>query len=101
MEQGIQIIPILVRHPKGPGVPIAFALTYQKDAETYSKYLEIILEATCHEWRPIGSMSDFELSFWDAITGVFPECMTLGCLFHMKQAVRRWLQSKSTICKII
>jgi hypothetical protein len=34
---------------------------------------------------------DFELALLNALSWVFPEARICGCLFHFKQAVRKWI----------
>jgi len=88
----IRFVFIFSNDRAGRGVPIAFALTTRRDSAMYTKFLSVLKKSTHSEWNPEGSMSDFELAIWEGITSTFPNCFPMGCLFHMKQAVQRWMK---------
>jgi len=47
----------------GFGVPVAFAVTRKKDAETYEEFFRIVLKASKGKWTPSFLICDFESLF--------------------------------------
>jgi transposase-like protein len=100
IENKLQLTVLMVRYLspeenlKERGIPIAFCLSAVKDSAMYSEFLALILAETGNTWHPYGCMVDFELAIWEGVKQVFPDIMIFGCLFHFKQATRRWMSSK-------
>ena len=67
-------------------------ITSDKDASIYGHFLSVI-ERNTKRWRPAGLIADFEEVEWFGVNSVFLECVVLGCWFHLKQAIERWLKS--------
>jgi hypothetical protein len=78
----------------GRGIPVAAAITYRRDMETYAAILQHLQAATHNAWKPEAAIVDFELAEIQAIQKQFPDCHVHGCYFHWKQAILRWLRSK-------
>jgi len=68
-------------------------ITTDKEASTYTHFIEVI-SRNAKKWNPSAVMADFEEAEWQGISAVFEDCTVLGCWFHLKQSIQRWLLSK-------
>ena len=77
-------------HPK----PLAYILLNGKCEEIYKISLRAFKEIlTNHGNRELGLKSvtlDFEVALLNAVSFNFPNIKTIGCLFHLKNALWRW-----------
>jgi hypothetical protein len=76
-------------------IPVGFALLPNKDTRTYRKLWDIIISHVKFEpGLPERIVTDFELAAANTLKEIFPQAHISGCLFHLKQALRRNIREK-------
>lgn len=60
----------------------------EEDYNTIFFKIKVLLGRSFHA---VAINVDFELALLNAISWVFPDSRICGCLFHFKQAVRKWI----------
>lgn len=76
-------------------VPLVYALLRRKNAETYQRLIDEILNIA-PRWSPCVMMMDFEQASINAFQAAFPNVLLSGCYFHLKQSIHRKLQVRRT-----
>ncbi len=72
-------------------VPLIYALLRRKDAETYERLINEILNIA-PRWSPRAIMLDFEKASIGAFQAAFPNVSLSGCYFNLRQNIHRKLQ---------
>ena len=79
-------------------LPYVYSLLPNKNEATYIRFLEALKSKT--EERGLNSIiTDFQLSFLNAIAKVFPGVQVQGCYFHFSQCIWRKIQKYPEIVK--
>ena len=75
-------------------VPVMYVLMTNKNEDSYWYAFASVI--SCSDWRinVRNIHADFETALTNAAEKQFPEADVIGCLFHWKQAIRRYLISK-------
>ncbi|KAE9055994.1 hypothetical protein PF006_g32815, partial [Phytophthora fragariae] len=78
-------------HDRASGVfvPVFYVLSTSRTADSYWDMIHFIVQATDQQIEPAEIVCDFEAALMDSLQTQFPNAIVLGCLFHMKQALRR------------
>lgn len=87
----ILVILIFSGRYNGHHVPLIYALTMKKTAETYNGILGALLDLEPNI-NPTDVMTDFEMAAINAVKINFPLAETHGCLFHFGQSIWRHIQ---------
>lgn len=60
-------------------------------SKSYDAYLELLrfIDVNICKLNPKAIMSDYEVASRKAFKTLYPECVSNGCYFHFKQAVRK------------
>lgn len=85
-----------VRLPDGKTVPVVYSLLPAKNAQTYRRLLQIIIEAI-DGFHPQAIHIDFELAMIKELEIAFPAAGILGCSFHFCQCIWRRVQGDSEL----
>ena len=75
-------------------VPVMYILMSCKSTECYWYALEGLIAASKWKLEPFSVTFDFEKASHKAVRHQFPNCQLNGCLFHLKQAWRRFMITK-------
>ena len=67
-------------------IPAAPCLLTAKSQELYKKVLDSLV-AYIPEFKPVATMSDWELASRNAFKEIFPQTRLYGCLFHYTQRI--------------
>ncbi|GMF20429.1 unnamed protein product [Phytophthora fragariaefolia] len=70
-------------------VPVFYVLSTSRTGDDYWDMIHFIVQATDRQIEPAEIVCDFEAALMDSLQMHFPNAIVLGCLFHMKQALRR------------
>ncbi|GMF47660.1 unnamed protein product [Phytophthora fragariaefolia] len=73
----------------GAFVPVFYVLSTSRTEDSYWDMIHSIVQATDQQIEPAEIVCDFEAALMNALQIQFPNAIVLGCLFHMKQALRR------------
>ncbi|GMF44083.1 unnamed protein product [Phytophthora fragariaefolia] len=78
-------------HDRASGlfVPVFYILSTARIGNAYWDMIHFVLQATDQQLSPAEVICDFESALIDAVQTQFRDAIVLGCLFHMKQALRR------------
>ncbi|XP_018493876.1 uncharacterized protein LOC108863783 [Galendromus occidentalis] len=91
-----QLYTFHVRLPDGKTVPVVYSLLPAKNAQTYRRLLQILLDAI-DGFHPDAIHIDFELAMIRELEKVFPAAGILGCSFHFCQCIWRRVQNDSEL----
>ncbi|OWZ04204.1 hypothetical protein PHMEG_00023929, partial [Phytophthora megakarya] len=82
---------VFMVHDRASGVfvPVFYVLSTSRTADSYWDMIHFIVQATDQQIEPAEIVCDFETALMDSLQTQFPNAIVLGCLFHMKQALRR------------
>ncbi|KAE8909486.1 hypothetical protein PF003_g5890 [Phytophthora fragariae] len=82
---------VFMVHDRASGVfvPVFYVLSTSRTADSYWDMIHFIVQATDQQIEPAEIVCDFEAALMDSLQTQFPNAIVLGCLFHMKQALRR------------
>jgi hypothetical protein len=72
-------------------IPVFYVLVDGKDRDMYCNVLNWVILRTDRRLEPTAVVCDFELAHINAVRGQFPDTTLAGCLFHLKQALRKKL----------
>jgi hypothetical protein len=75
-------------------IPFFYVLLQSKHEATYNEALHQIKFATNYKINAKSITCDFEMGLYNALQHHFPNAVPVLCLFHFKQALRRWFQKK-------
>ena len=75
-------------------VPIMYTLMTSMTEYAYTNLLHNLIVASDYKLNPSSITCDFEVALRNAIKDQFPGATINGCLFHFKQACRRYLIEK-------
>ena len=90
-----QIYVVLGRMADKRPVPAVFALLPDKSGDTYKTFVEVVKkEVIFRQNMPEKVMLDFEKACWNAFSLHLPQSILGGCLFHLKQAVKKQITNK-------
>ncbi|KAG3114967.1 hypothetical protein PI124_g5244 [Phytophthora idaei] len=78
-------------HDRASGVyvPVFYVLSTAITEDAYWDMVHFVVQATDQQLEPAEIVCDFEAALINALQTQFPNAIVLGCLFHMKQALRR------------
>jgi hypothetical protein len=76
-------------------IPIFYVLLQSKHEATYREAVHQIIRATEYQIGASSITCDFEIGLYNAIHCYFPQATPTLCLFHFKQALRRWFKKKT------
>jgi hypothetical protein len=79
--------------------PIFYILLEDRTETTYSYAINAMRIAVGLDWQVETTTCDFETALIKGIKSNFPDCKIISCLFHFKQALRRWIQANTSISK--
>jgi hypothetical protein len=79
--------------------PVFYVLLEDKTEKTYNQAIAAVKKAVGIDFEVDTATCDFEIALIKAIKGNFPECKMVLCLFHLKQAIRRWIKEKTNMSK--
>ena len=85
---------IIYDHGSKMYVPVYWVLMTNKTEKSYSMVFSSIIEDLGCEFKPATVGIDFEKAFIKAVGKAFPDADLIGCLFHFKQAIRRYMKQK-------
>lgn len=92
---------LLLTHTCAGGLPLGIVITHSEDERTISEGLELLKSLLTKdafggrgEAGPCVFLTDDSKAEKGAIAQVFPEATQLLCIFHLLQAVWRWLWNK-------
>ncbi|POM65201.1 Hypothetical protein PHPALM_19123 [Phytophthora palmivora] len=82
---------VFMVHDRASGVfvPVFYVLSTSRTGDSYWDMIHFIVQATDQQIEPAEIVCAFESALMDALQTQFPNAIVLGCLFHMKQALRR------------
>ena len=72
-------------------LPVYYATVTGKTPSCYRTFLQAMKEDLGGKLNPISIAVDFEPAFINVLKEVFPSAKIIGCLFHWKQSIRRWM----------
>ncbi|CAF1482897.1 unnamed protein product [Didymodactylos carnosus] len=76
---------------RGHVVPVLYALLRRKNAVTYQRLINQIVEFS-PRWYPRSFMLDFEQACINVLDASFPHIALSGCYFHLRQSIHRQIQ---------
>ncbi|KAJ8562027.1 hypothetical protein ON010_g7654 [Phytophthora cinnamomi] len=78
-------------HDRASGlfVPVYYVSSTSRSGDSYSEMVHVVVQGTDQQLEPAEVVCDFESALIEAIPTQFPNAIVLGCLFHLKQALRR------------
>lgn len=88
-RNGYQVTAVLMLSPSGRPVVLGYAVQPNREDWDYLPLLESLRDLGVN---PETVMSDFEQAIQNAVQQVWPKARFRKCLFHFKQAIRRWLE---------
>ncbi|CAF4556485.1 unnamed protein product, partial [Didymodactylos carnosus] len=78
---------------RGHVIPVVFALLRRKNAVTYQRLINHIIEFA-PLWYPESILLDYEKAAKNVFETGFPHVTLSGCYFHLRQSVHRQLQTR-------
>ena len=83
------VIVMVSDRASGLFVPVFYVLCTDRTADTYWDVVDFVYHPTHQQLDPESIVCDFEQGLIDAVATQFPQSRIVGCLFHLKQALRR------------
>ncbi|OWZ11092.1 LOW QUALITY PROTEIN: hypothetical protein PHMEG_00015947 [Phytophthora megakarya] len=82
---------IVMLHDRATGmfVPVYYVLSTSREKRAYWNIVHFIAQGTDQQIEPAEIVCDFEPALQNALQVQFPNAIVIGCLFHLKQALRR------------
>jgi len=68
--------------------PLVYIFLMNKRKQTYITLLREV-SSICGGYQPQSILIDFEISFWQAVRDIFPNCHLQGCHFHLTKSIQR------------
>ncbi|KAK1941006.1 hypothetical protein P3T76_007712 [Phytophthora citrophthora] len=82
---------IIMVHDRASGlyVPVYYVLSTSRSGDSFWDIMHFIVQGTDQQLEPAEVVCDFESALIQAVQTQFPNAIIIGCLFHLKQALRR------------
>ncbi|EGZ18676.1 hypothetical protein PHYSODRAFT_501434, partial [Phytophthora sojae] len=82
---------IFMVHDRASGlyVPVYYVLSTSRSGDSFWDMVHFVVQSTDQQLEPAEVVCDFESALIDAVQTQFPNAIVIGCLFHLKQALRR------------
>ncbi|KAK1944553.1 hypothetical protein P3T76_004465 [Phytophthora citrophthora] len=82
---------IIMVHDRASGLyePVYYALSTSRSGDSFWDIMHFIVQGTDQQLEPAEVVCDFESALIQAVQTQFPNAIIIGCLFHLKQALRR------------
>ncbi|GMF58786.1 unnamed protein product [Phytophthora fragariaefolia] len=73
----------------GLNIPVFYVLSTSRSADAYWDMMHFVRQAIYQQLSPAEVVWDFEVALVEVVQTQFRGAIVLGCLFHLKQALRR------------
>ncbi|GMF17267.1 unnamed protein product [Phytophthora fragariaefolia] len=70
-------------------MPVYYVLSTSRSGDSFWDMVHFVVQGTDQRLEPAEVVCDFENALIDALQTQFPNAIVIGCLFHLKQALRR------------
>ncbi|EGZ20752.1 hypothetical protein PHYSODRAFT_496669, partial [Phytophthora sojae] len=82
---------IFMVHDRASGlyVPVYYVLSTSRSGDSFWDMVHFVVQSTDQQLEPAEVVCDFESALIDAVQTQFPNAIVIGCLFHLKQVLRR------------
>ncbi|KAG2916481.1 hypothetical protein PC119_g18756 [Phytophthora cactorum] len=91
VPRGYKQCVIFMVHDRASGifVPVYYVLSTSRTGDSYWDMMHFVVQGTDQQLEPAEIVCDFETGLLNAVNTQFPNALVIGCLFHLKQALRR------------